>query len=116
MSFQCKQCGNDVDYIRYGCDREKWSKLNQLSQLNSFNEVSVKYAMFKIDELNEEVLNNLYKVWSEDYNIDGLVIDINSAELRNQLGREENMNPKYARAYKNPEWSGSVEVRVLGIS
>ena len=107
---------NDVDYIRYGCDREKWSKLNQLSQLNSFNEVSVKYAMFKIDELNEEVLNDLYKVWSEDYNIDGLVIDINSAELRNKLGREENMNPKYARAYKNPEWSGSAEVRVTGIT
>lgn len=106
----------DVDYIRYGCDQNQWSKLNQLSQLNAFNKVVVKYAIFKIDELNEEVLNFLYNEWSQDYNIDGLVIDINSAELRNQLGREENMNPKYARAYKNPEWSGSAEVRVTGIT
>lgn len=107
---------NDVDYMRYGSDQEKYDKNTQLVFLNRMNEVSVPFYQLRLKNISEEMLNSIYGEWSEDYNIDGLVIDINSTELRNQLGREENMNPKYARAYKNPDWSGSAEVRVTGIT
>lgn len=106
----------DVDYIRYGCDQENYDKADQLRILNKMNEVEVQFYQVHLEDLSEEMLDSIYSEWSEDYNIDGLVIDINSSELRNQLGREENMNPRYARAYKNPEWSGSAEVRVIGIT
>lgn len=105
-----------VDYIRYGSDNIELDKKDQLEALNELNSVKVLYYLCNLDSLNSELLDKLYKNWSQDYQIDGLVIDINSAELRNQFGREENMNPKYARAYKNPEWSGSAEVRVTGIT
>jgi len=105
----------NVDYIRYGSDQKNDKKL-QLEQLNLLNSVKVKFYLCNINWINEERLNNLYKDWSQDYQIDGLVIDINNAQLREELGREENMNPRYARAYKNPEWSGSAEVKVTGIT
>lgn len=105
-----------VDYIRYGSDNIELDKKDQLEALNELNSVKVLYYLCNLDSLNSELLDKLYKNWSQDYQIDGLVIDINSAELRNQLGREENMNPKYARAYKNPEWSGSAEVKVTGVT
>lgn len=107
---------NDVDYIRYGCDDNNLSKCQQLQLLNKLNQTEIPFLFFEQSTLNEEVLNEIYQKWSENYQIDGLVIDIDSAELRNQLGREENMNPRYARAYKNPEWSGSAEVKVTGIT
>jgi len=107
---------NDVDYIRYGSDQEKYDKNTQLLFLNRMNEVSVPFYQLRLKNITEEMLNSIYREWSQDYNIDGLVIDINSAQIRSQLGREENMNPKYARAYKNPEWSSSAEVRVTGIT
>lgn len=106
----------DVDYIRYGSSDIEYNKSEQLLELNKINIVPVQFMRYKAKELNFELLEYWYKKWSEYYQIDGLVIDINSAQLRNQLGREENMNPKYARAYKNPEWSGSAEVRVTGIT
>jgi NAD-dependent DNA ligase len=106
----------DVDYIRYGCNLENSSKNQQLDSLNDLNTIKVPYLRMNIYSLNKENLDTIYKEWSKDYQIDGLVIDINSVTLRSELGREENMNPKYARAYKNPEWSGSAEVRVTGIT
>jgi NAD-dependent DNA ligase len=106
----------DVDYIRYGTDFSAYSKAQQLEMLNKLNTVKVLQWFTTCERLNKNSLDELYKGWSKDYQIDGLVIDINSSTLRNELGREENMNPKYARAYKNPEWSGSAEVRVTGIT
>jgi len=112
----------DVDYIRYGSDDNE-DKINQIGRLNFLNSIECKYLILRTKEFFEldietirESLDELYRQWSEDYQIDGLVIDINSSELRRQLGREENMNPRYARAYKNPEWSGSAEVKVTGIT
>jgi DNA ligase (NAD+) len=106
----------DVDYIRYGSNKENLDKRDQLIELNKINKVIVTFYILKFKDVTEEFLNEIYKVWSQDYKIDGLVIDINDAFLRKNLGREENFNPKYARAYKNPEWSSGAEVKVLGIT
>lgn len=107
---------NDVVYVRYGLNDDLIHKSVQLGLLNKINEVNVKFYVCDFNWLSEERLNNLYKEWSEDFQIDGLVIDIEDSNLRRKLGREENLNPKYARAYKNPEWSSGAEVKVLGIT
>lgn len=106
----------DVDYIRYGSDQDNLDKVEQLNALNELNSIDVPYYCVHIENIGEKMMNLIYKEWSKDYQIDGLVIDINSSTLRQELGREENMNPKYARAYKNPDWSGTAEVRVTGIT
>lgn len=106
----------DVDYIRYGASDEDIDKNVQLVELNKLNCVQVPLKICQFRDLDKESLDQLYAYWSENYQIDGLVIDICSAKIRKELGREENMNPAYAMAYKNPEWSGSAEVKVKGIT
>jgi DNA ligase (NAD+) len=112
----------DVDYIRYGSDGNE-DKINQIGRLNLINKIECKYLILRAkeffqhnSEFLEESLTVLFNDWGKDYQIDGLVIDINSKDLRDKLGREENLNPKYARAYKNPKWSGTVEVKVTGVT
>lgn len=109
-----------VDYVRYGLGSNEGglNKVNQLQLLSPNEEMpNVVYETILVSDLSNPkslkiVLDDLYKEWSEFYQIDGLVIDVNDPSLRKQLGREENMNPAYSIAYKNPDWSGSVEVTV----
>jgi NAD-dependent DNA ligase len=69
------------------------------------NEVKVPYLLLKLnDKQLEEKINNQYTEWKKDFEIDGIVIDINDYKLRDLLGREENNNPAFARAFKNPDW------------
>lgn len=112
----------DVDYIRYGVSDSN-DKINQIGALNLINEVECKYLILRVKEFFtqttefiEQSLTELYKDWSKDYNIDGLVVDINSKVTREKLGREENMNPKYARAIKLPKWSEEATVKVTGVT
>lgn len=103
-----------VDYIRYGSTIER-DRDHQQATLNYLNFVEVNLFSCKLSQLTSSMLENLYQRWSKDYQIDGLVIEVNDFQLRKGLGREENMNPAYAIAYKNPEWSSSAIVDVLDI-
>jgi len=106
----------DVDYVRYG-STFIGDKADQLDHLNEFcNSEQVQYRLIPIETVTKKLLDDLYTLWSEHYQIDGLVIDVNNRNLRENLGREDNNNPAYAIAYKNPEWSGSAEVEVTGIT
>jgi NAD-dependent DNA ligase len=98
----------DVDYLRYGVNDGLSDKSFQLHG-------NIPFALCKSGGIDEETLNKLYSDWSKDYQIDGIVIDINSSKLRKQLGRLPNNNPAYAIAYKNPEWSGKHETIVKSI-
>lgn len=104
-----------IDYIRYGLvdsNNQYLDKKEQLTKLNSLNNVYFNYDVIKIKDFIdlyqqnklEDYLNSLYKDWSNDYQIDGLVIEFNSSFVRNKLGREKNNNPKFARAIKLPNW------------
>lgn len=104
-----------VDYIRYGLvdsNNQYLDKKEQLTKLNSLNNVYFNYDVIKIKDFIdlyqqnklEDYLNDLYKDWSNDYQIDGLVIEFNSSFIRNNLGRERNNNPKFAIAIKLPNW------------
>lgn len=109
-----------VDYVRYGLGSNEGglNKVDQLQLLSPNEEMPhVMYETILVGDLSrpnffKAVLEGLYNEWSKIYQIDGLVFDINDYALRKKLGREENMNPAYSMAYKNPDWSGSVEVTV----
>lgn len=113
-----------VDYIRYGIsvdggvDKLAYNrdKTEMLGICNSLNAVTFKFHVCKANEITEELLDELYQKWSEFYQIDGLVIDINDHKLRDELGRERNNNPKYARAIKLPKWGENAITTVLGIT
>lgn len=101
-----------VDFKKYGVSSPKTNELNYLDQIiyldNSSND-SIDWYITRVKFLNEELADELYQLWKTTYPIDGLVIQINSSEIRNKLGRELNMNPAYARALKLDKWSGAQE-------
>ena len=100
---------NDVVYMRYGfhcgMDMNKSSQLNILNEY--FNNPSVPYRLHKVDELSTEYLASLFEEWVKDFEIDGLIIEVDDWNLRNSIEPERStkdnpdvMNPGYARAYK----------------
>jgi DNA ligase (NAD+) len=100
---------SDCIYVAYGTDLQE-NKNIQLESINSaYNKRSqVPYKEVRQGQITEKLLNDLYEKWltDTDFNLDGLVIEINDFGKREELGRLDNGNPKYAIAYKNPEWSG----------
>jgi len=88
-----------VTHIRYGiADADANFTMDKLEQLKLIPEIP--YLAIPANELTEELLDGLYYKWGEDWEIDGLVIDINDKNIRKSLGRETNDNPAYAWAYK----------------
>lgn len=79
--------------------------IDKIQQLTALSELSgtygIPYRVFesKLD-VTVDAMKALYVEWSEDYEIDGLVIDVNDAEVRARLGYKPNNNPRYAMAYK----------------
>lgn len=95
-----------VHHVRYGFASEDFT-LNKSEQLDfiSKNIRPIQYKVFRGDELNVNDLTDLFIEWGVEYDIDGLVFDIEDKDIRKKLGRETNNNPAYARAYKNPDWA-----------
>jgi len=97
-----------ADFIRFslipkheGVDEYAWDKAIQLATLNKINNVKIPFQKLRFSEITEEKLDQLFKMWSEHYEIDGIVIDVDDCIKRRELGRETGTNnPVYARAYK----------------
>ena len=114
---------SNVTYVRYGCNREDWSKQQQLDFLNeaTIPNSQVQYTLTTVGSLITskesfvELMNELFEKLTYGYKCDGLVIDVNDSILRKELGRLPNNNPKYAIAYKNPDWSEREETIVKGV-
>lgn len=112
-----------VTYVRYGCNREDWSKQQQLDFLNeaTIPNSQVQYTLTTVGSLVTskesfvELMNELFEKLTSGYKCDGLVIDVNDPILRKELGRLPNNNPKYAIAYKNPDWSEREETIVKSV-
>jgi NAD-dependent DNA ligase len=93
----------DCDYIRFGLKNgKKRTKKEELDTLNTYlNKVQVPYLVIKTNQISESLLADLFKKWNEDYEIDGLIIEVNDHKLREELGTETSSgNPCYARAFK----------------
>lgn len=103
-------------HIRYGFADDDFEQ-DKSEQLNSIS-VFFNYVPFEIrsaNELNIDELNEIFTEWGKEFDIDGLVLDINDKKIRKKLGRERNNNPAYARAFKNPDWAEKAKTTILKI-
>ena len=112
----------DTEYIKYGAvpietfKSEFITKHSILEHLNANQPIKVPFRLVKLCDLSEEFFVNLFKIWSVEYEIDGIIIEIDSLEVQTKLGRERSTeNPVWARAYKSPSFEQSAETEVTFI-
>jgi DNA ligase (NAD+) len=117
-SKEIKDSLTDCNYIRYGgVGGDFTTKKEVLDELNKFQTVKINYHVCKITDLTEELLIDLFHKWSVDYEIDGVIIEVNNLELQEELGREtSSKNPVWARAFKHESFTQAAETEVVGIS
>ena len=109
----------DCQYIKYGAFTNKNfdTKEEIINELNVGQSSKVEYHICKISDLTEDLLIGLFQKFSTEYEIDGLIIEINDLTIQDHLGRETSSNnPVWARAFKHPSFEQSAETDVIGIS
>ena len=111
----------DLQFIKYGAipngEFNFKTKSDILDMLNSGQEVKVNYHLFIAKDITEELLIELFRRWSTDYEIDGIILEVNDLALQESLGRETSSNnPCYARAFKHDSFEQRAEADVVGIS
>jgi DNA ligase (NAD+) len=111
----------DCNYIKYGAIPVQQNKFNTkqqiLDELNENQKVKVPYHVCGILDLSEELLISLFKEWSEEYEIDGIILEVNNLNTQNSLGRETSSgNPVFARAFKHESFEQKAESEVIGVS
>jgi DNA ligase (NAD+) len=110
----------DCQFIKYGAIPYKGitftTKSEILDVLNANQRVGVNYHTCKANELTEELLISLFHNWSTDYEIDGIILEVNNLDLQESLGRETSSNnPCYARAFKHDSFEQRAETTILEI-
>ena len=119
-SPDARQSLTDCNYIKYGAVTNKdyyTTKQDLIESLNACQEVKVQYHICKISDLTEDLLISLFHKLGTEYEIDGLIIEVNSLSLQDKLGRETSSNnPVWARAFKHPSFEQSAESEIIGIS
>jgi len=105
-----------ANHVRYGLADDDFTK-NKSEQLDFLAKELhiIPYKIVPADKLNINDLNDLFIEWGKEYDIDGLVFDIDDKNIRKSLGRGTNNNVAYAKAFKNPEWSIVNEPEYRGI-
>lgn len=110
----------DTDYIKYGAVTKNEGEFDYKHQilnfLNSGQEVKVDFELKRISELTEDYLVELFKKWSINYEIDGIIVELDNLSLQNILGRERSGNPVWARAFKSSQFEQTAITKILGIS
>ena len=113
----------DCNFIKYGAIASESfrssfaTKQQVLDSLNESQEVKVPYRVCGILDLTEELLVSLFEEWSEEYEIDGIILEVNSLATQESLGRETSSgNPVWARAFKHDSFEQKAESEVVGIS
>lgn len=107
-------------YIRYGImdlDRDKSMQLAEL--YNAYEPYATQYWVTSASVFDDEksafnYLNELFE-HTKNFKCDGLVIEVDNKNIRNTLGRLPNGNPRYAIAYKNPDWQERYTTKVTSI-
>ncbi len=111
---------NHCYYIRYGLhsDKIKLNKIEQLELLNTLNAIPVVYKTIKASEITEKYLQDLFHEWKGEFEIDGIIVEINDYNLREELGREVSgkRNPAYARAFKGDGFEDKEDTEVVSVN
>lgn len=91
----------DCHYVRFGAHNHNFLKKSDLlDYLNTHSDIQLPYEVVSAAEITEDYLKDLFATWNTTYELDGLIIEVDDIELQNQIGRERNNNPAFARAYK----------------
>lgn len=108
----------DVDYVRYGLVADDMSqfirKVDILIFLNERQDNQVMYECVRSDKFTSQYFKELFEQWNKKYEIDGIIVELNLISKQNELGRERNGNPAFARAYKG-DFEEVKETTVTGI-
>ena len=98
-------------------DRDKSMQLAEL--YNDYDPYATQYCVTYAGVFDNEktvliYLNDLFES-IKNFKCDGLVIEVDSKKKRDDLGRLPNGNPRYAIAYKNPDWQERYTTKVQKI-
>jgi len=107
----------DIDFVPYtyiSFIDEKFDKDFQMSIIGFGDSYKKGYKLLG-NEITEDLLNKLFQEFSIDYEIDGLVIDVNSSNIREKLGWGSNGNPEFSKAIKLESWRQVKNSKVIGI-
>ena len=120
-SPDAREALKDCNFIKYGgvpiLRNQFTTKQEILDKLNEGQSSKVKYHVCGILDLSEELLISLFKEWSQEYEIDGIILEVNNLATQTSLGRETSTgNPVFARAFKHPSFEQSAETEVIGIT
>lgn len=122
-SPDAREALKDCNFIKYGAIpsskfRNHFTTKQQiLDELNENQKVKVPYHVCGILDLTEELLISLFKEWSQEYEIDGIILEVNNLATQSSLGRETSSgNPVFARAFKHDSFEQRAESDVIGIS
>lgn len=109
---------NDCVYIKYGAHGHNYkTKSELLDRLNEGQKWKVPYILVSAGQICDELIIQLFKKWSVDFEIDGLIIEINSHDIQSKLGRETSTNnPVWARALKHKAFESSAQSIVKNIT
>lgn len=117
--FNAQVLGNTA-YIRYGIMDSDRDKSMQLAELyNDYDPYATQYWVTSAGVFDDEktaltYLNDLFES-IKNFKCDGLVIEVDNKTKREELGRLPNGNPRYAIAYKNPDWQERFTTKVKKI-
>jgi DNA ligase (NAD+) len=120
-SPDAREALKDCNFVKYGAvpvlRNQFTTKQEILDKLNEGQTSKVSYHVCGILDLTEELLISLFKEWSQDYEIDGIILEVNNLATQSSLGRETSSgNPVYARAFKHDSFEQKAESDVIGIS
>lgn len=117
--FNAQVLGNTA-YVRYGIMNSDRDKSMQLAELrNDYGNYATQYwvtsaGVFDDNKTALTYLNDLFES-IKNFKCDGLVIEVDNKTKREELGRLPNGNPRYAIAYKNPDWQERFTTKVKKI-
>jgi NAD-dependent DNA ligase len=117
--FNAQVLGNTA-YVRYGIMDSDRDKSMQLAELrNDYGNYATQYwvtsaGVFDDNKTALTYLNDLFES-IKNFKCDGLVIEVDNKTKREELGRLPNGNPRYAIAYKNPDWQERYTTKVQKI-
>lgn len=117
--FNAQVLGNTA-YVRYGIMDSDRDKSMQLAELyNDYDPYATQYWVTSAGVFDDEktaltYLNDLFES-IKNFKCDGLVIEVDNKKKRDVLGRLPNGNPRYAIAYKNPDWQERYTTKVQKI-
>lgn len=112
-----------VKFVRYGADADG-SKSEIIRRMQSeFKDSATPYRRVLVNLLLnlgasglEGYLDNVHHEMGQEFTIDGVVLEADEQDVRKELGRLPNGNPRYAVAFKRPEWCDIYTTKVVRVT